>query len=116
MTVSTGQNPTDQERTHQRGHLNKIGLQDVDVEILIGILTEFKIQHDVLVALYNQAAEAATARNELPDTTSFFHQLNGLVQSTRDMLKLRLTPDAMTRIDVFVQLEKKHMRMQTGAQ
>lgn len=116
VTVSTRQAPTDEDQKCQRAHLNKIGLKDGDLGVMVEILTEFRMQHDALVGQYNQAAERATARDEVPDTAGFLRQLDGLVQSTRDTLKLRLTPGAMTQLDAFVQSEKKHMNMHTGGQ
>jgi hypothetical protein len=116
LTVSTGPNPSEEEKKRQRAHLNKIGLQDLDREILTLILKEFRTKHDALAAQFNQAAEVTLARNQVPDTTGFLRQLDELVQLTRDTLKLRLPPQAMTQFDAFVQSEKKHMRTHGGSQ
>ena len=83
---------------------------------MVKILTEFRRQHDALVSQYNQAGEEAMARNWVPDTAGFLRQLDGLVQSTRDTLKLRLSPEAESHLEIFVQSEKKHMRVRTGGQ
>lgn len=116
LIASTGTNPTAEDRKHQRAHLNKIGLEDLDREIVVDILAEFRTKYDALEAQYNDAAKAALSRNQVPDTASFLAQLDDLVQSTRDALKLRLTPQAMTQFDAFVQSEKKHMRIPGAGQ
>ena len=116
ITVSMTLNPIEEDRKRQQAHLAKIGLQDSDREILVGILTEFRTKYDILVDQYNHSAEAAAGRNEVPDIGSFFRQLDGLVRSTRDTLKLRSTPMAMTQLDGFMQSEKKHMKVQTEGQ
>jgi hypothetical protein len=116
LSVSTGPNPSDEDQKRQRLHLNKIGLQDLDREIVVLILKEFRTKHDSLADQLNQTSEAALARNQVPDTSGFLRQVDELVQLTRDTVKLRLTPQAMTQFDAFVQSEKKHMRIHGGTQ
>lgn len=113
-TLSTGPNATEQDRKVQLVHLSKVGLQGADLEILIEVLAEFRTKHDALASQYNQTAEAALARNEAPDITSFLAQVGSLVQSTRDTLKLRLTPQGMLQLDGIVQSEKRMMKVQEG--
>ncbi len=91
VAVSTQQNPTDAERKGQQAHLMKTGLQSSDRDNLFGVLSDFRTQYDELVRQYNESAKAALARNEMADIHSLLRSLDALVQSTRDMLKLRLT-------------------------
>jgi hypothetical protein len=111
LALSTGSNSSDEERKQKQAHLRKTGLQEQDLGALSTTLTEFRIKHDALVAEYNRAAEAATARNEASDIHTLLRDLDELVQSTRDTLKVRLSPEGMTQFDAFVQSEKKHMKV-----
>jgi hypothetical protein len=86
------------------------------VVIIKDALTEFRTSYDTLVTQYNQSAQAAEARNEVPDISNFFRQLDGLVQDTRERIKLRLAPGALSQFESFVQLEKKHMKVHLEAQ
>jgi hypothetical protein len=114
--VSIGPNPTEEDRKRQAAHLNKIGLPDLDREILIVVLSDFRTKHDALALQFNQAANAALARNEVFDPASFLKQMDNLVQSTRDALKLRLSREAMNQLDAFIQSEKKYMRVPAEGQ
>src|SRR5258708_37750208 len=53
FTVSTGQNPTETEQSRQRAHLMKIGLDDIDQQMLVSVLVAFRARYDALVAEYN---------------------------------------------------------------
>lgn len=112
FTLSVGTNATEEDRNRRLMHLHKVGLRETDLNALVATLADFRTKHDVLVTQYNASADAALARNEAPDTAHFLRQLDALVQSTRDTLKLRLTPAGMTQLDAFVQSEKKMMRVQ----
>jgi hypothetical protein len=116
VAVSTGPTPTDEDRKRQQAHLGKVGLQEQDLNMLISTLTEFRTKRDALVTQYNQAAQAAAARNEASDISSLLQQLDGLVQSIRDTLKVRLSPQGMTQFDAFVQSEKTHMKVHAEGQ
>jgi hypothetical protein len=116
VTVAIEPDATDEDRARQQSHLRKTGLPASDVAIIKDVLTEFRTAYDILVAQYNQSAQAAEARNEIPDIAGFFRQLDGLVLNTRDKLKLRLTPGALSQFESFVQSEKKHMKVHLEAQ
>ena len=110
-TISLGPNPTDTDRKRQRAQISQIGLQDKDSEALMIVLSEFRMKYDDYVQRYNQSAEAAAARNETADINGFFRKLDGLVQSTRATLHLRLTPEGLTQFEAFVQAEKRKMKV-----
>jgi len=111
LAVSTRTNPSDAERARQQTQLNMIGLKASDRETLVTVLADFRIEHDRLVAQYNQGAEEAASRNEAADVRVLLRQFDELVRSTRDTLKARLSPDGMTQLDAFVHSEKKNMRV-----
>ena len=115
VSISLRVNPTAADQKGQQSRLNAIGLEESDREILAGIMADFRAKHDALIAQYNQVAEAATVRGESSDINTLFQQLNQLVQTTRDSLKARLSSKGMTQFDAFVQSEKRHMKVQTGA-
>jgi hypothetical protein len=115
VSISLRVNPTAADQKGQQSRLNAIGLEESDREILAGIMADFRAKHDALIAQYNQAAEAATARGESSDINTLFQQLDQLVQTTQDSLKARLSSKGMTQFDAFVQSEKRHMKVQTGA-
>jgi len=116
LTNSTGLMPTEEDQKRQQAQLGKVGLQDDDLKTLVSVLSEFRATYDALVAQYNRSAQAATARNEAGDMSSFLRQRDGLVESTRDTLKLRLTPGGILLLDSFVRSEKKHMKVHTEGQ
>jgi hypothetical protein len=115
VSISLKANPAAVDQEGQQARLNAIGLETSDVEILADIMADFRAKHDAVVAQYNQAAEAATARGESSDIHTLLQQLDQLVQNTRDTLKARLSSKGMTQLDAFVQAEKRHMKVQTGA-
>lgn len=115
VSISLGANAAAADQKGQQSRLNAIGLEAGDQEILAGIMADFRAKHDALTAQYNQAAQAATARNEPSDINALLQQLDQLVQTTRDSLKAHLSSKGMTQFDAFVQSEKRHMKVQTGA-
>jgi hypothetical protein len=111
LTHSTGATPTQEDQKRQHAHLAKIGLEDGDLKILIGVLADFRASYDALESQYNHSAEAAAAKGEAGDIDAFLRQRDGLVQAARDTLKIRLTADGMLLFDIFVRSEKRHMKM-----
>jgi len=112
VAVSTAQNPSDDERKRQRTHLAKTGLADSEQEALVAVLTDFRSNYDALIAQYNEAAKAALAHNQAADISTLLNALDGLVQTTRDKLTLRLSPGGRALLHAFVISEKKSMRLQ----
>jgi hypothetical protein len=111
VSISVGPSPTASDQIRQQAQLHGIGLGEADVVTLARIVAEHRVKRDALIAQYNQAAQAATS-----DIGTLLQQLAGLVQSTRDMLKVSLSPQGMMQFDAFVQSEKRHMKVQKGAQ
>jgi hypothetical protein len=111
LAVSTGVSASDEDRKQKQLYLRKASLEEGDLNALTSTLTEFRTKFDSVVAQYNQSATAATARNEAPDIHGFLRQIDGLVQSTRNTLKARLSPQGMTQFDAFVRSEKTHMKV-----
>jgi hypothetical protein len=91
--------------------LAQIALSDADRKAIVPILTNFKIQYESLVRAYNQEATAAWSRGEKPDAVSFLVQRDQIVQSTRDALNAKLSPDGTARFDAHVKAEKKRMKV-----
>jgi len=112
VAVSTGQNPTDIDLQRQQAHLRKIGLEADDHKTFVSVLSDFRVKYDALVDQYNASAKAAAARNEAADITGLLKALDGLVQITRDTLKLHLTSEGMFRLHAFVMSEKKNMKVE----
>ena len=112
FAVSTSANPTEAERKHQHAHLRKTGIDENDRQVLIGILSDFRMRYDGLVAQYNASAAAALARNETTDVRPLLKAFDDLVQSTRDVISTRLTPKGAAQLHSFVISEKKNMKVQ----
>jgi len=112
VSVAEGANPAPEEVSRHKSHLAKVGLKDNDGQSLAEVLRTFKQQYDDLVKNYNGVADVAILRGEAPDYSAFLRQREALVQSTRDKLKQVLTPEALTKLDGFVQGEKQKMKIQ----
>ena len=110
VTVATPQNPTEAEQKQQRAHLMKIGLDDIDQQMLIIVLSDFRAKYDALVAEYNDSARAALTHNETTDIHILLNKLDALIQSTRDTISVRLTSKAAAQLHSFVLSEKKNMK------
>ncbi len=94
----------------------KTGLTEADREVLTAILLDFRSRYDALVAVYNDSATAALARNETTDVHTLLKQLDDLVQSARDAISARLTSRGAAQLQSFVLSEKKNMKVQSEAQ
>jgi len=112
VAVSTGQNPTEAEQTHQRAHLMRTGLVDTDRQILTGVLSDFRAKYDALVADYNASAKA----DSTTDVHTLLKKLDDLVQSTRDTIGARLSAGGAAKLHAFVVSEKKNMKTTEGAE
>jgi hypothetical protein len=111
VAVSRGQNPTEAEQQSQRAHLMKTGLADTEQQVLISILSDFRVKYDALVSEYNDSAKAAAARNEMADVQTLLKKLDDLVQSTRDAIGVRLSSEGAAKLHSFVVSEKKNMKV-----
>jgi hypothetical protein len=112
VAVSTGQNPTEVERTHQRAHLMRAGLVETDLQILTSVLSDFRTKYDAFVADYNASAKA----DSTTDVHTLLKKLDDLVQSTRDAIGARLSAGGAAKLHAFVVSEKKNMKTTEGAE
>jgi hypothetical protein len=112
VAVSTEQNPTEAEQTHQRAHLMRTGLVDTDRQILTSVLSDFRAKYDALVKEYNDSAKA----DSTTDIHALLKKLDDLVQSTRDTISVRLSAGGTAKLHAFVVSEKKNMKTTEGAE
>jgi hypothetical protein len=89
----------------------KIGLDDIDQQMLVSVLVAFRARYDALVAEYNDTARAALAHNEITDVHILLNKLDALVQSTRDTISVRLTSQGAAQLHSLVLSEKKNMKV-----
>jgi hypothetical protein len=109
--LATDQTASEASQEGQNAHLMKTGLGESDKQTLISILSDFKAKYDALVAEYNDSAKAALARNQTTDVRGLLTKLNGLVQSTRDTISVRLSSQGAAQLHSFVMSEKKNMKV-----
>lgn len=114
VTVSKPPNRTVAEQKLQAAQLDKIGLAGNDRQAHIDILANFKTQYQSMIEAFNVQAAAAWARGDRIDQSVIRLQRERLVQSTHDTLKATLTTDGWTRLDAYVQNEKRRMRISAG--
>ncbi len=112
VSVAEGANPAPEEVARHKSHLARIQLKDNDGQLLADALRTFKQQYDDLIKNYNGAADVAILHGEAPDYAGFIRQREALLQTTRDKLKLALSPGALAKLDSFVQGEKLKMKIQ----
>ncbi len=112
VSVAEGSNPAPEEVARYKSHLARIQLKATDGQSLADALRIFKQQYDDLLKNYNDAASVAILQGEAPDYSAFLRQRDALVQATRDKLKLALSPEALAKLDSFVQGEKLRMKIQ----
>lgn len=109
LTAGQGSKATTEKRLKQKGILQPIGLSDEEVEVVEGILDQFKDDYTKMVSEYNASVIEANNRGESPDLRTFLERRDFLVQQTRDLLTSSLSNEAMSRFDSHVQAEKRHM-------
>jgi hypothetical protein len=109
-TVSVRPNPTPNQVELQRAQLGMVGLDSADTRTVVTALATFRREFDALVARYNKAAGS-----EEPDSMLFDLQQDRLLANTRGALKATLSTKGMSRLDAYVQAEKKHMQLATGS-
>lgn len=112
VSVAEGANPAPEEVARHKSHLARIQLKANDGQSLADALRTFKQQYDDLIKNYNGTADGAILQGEAPDYSGFLRQRDALVQTTRDKLKLALSPEALRKLDSFVQGEKLRMKIQ----
>lgn len=111
LTISTSRNPTAKELARQRSHLGMVHLGPQDLLHIIPVLRDFRSQYDSLISDYNQSASEALQHGKQPDVEAFLQRRDALVQKSRGELKLALTPDGAARLDAYVQIQKRMMKI-----
>jgi hypothetical protein len=111
VSVSRGQRPTEAEQKHQRAQLMQTGLDDIDQQMFLSVLSDFRVKYDALVAEYNDSAKAALAHNEAANVQVLLNKLDALVQSTRAAINVRLTSEGAAQLHSHVLSEKKNMKV-----
>jgi len=111
LTVSEPSSPTDQQKNRQEARLKQIGMKEHDRLALISLLASFHDRYHALIDSYNKAATEAWAHQQRTDPGALKVDRDALVQSTHDAIKRTLSEDGWTRLDTFVQGEKKHMKI-----
>ena len=86
-----------------------IDLSPTDEGILVDALNDHKVRRDKAIELQNQANEKAIGRGEAVANFAPIHK--AVVAQTRENLKKTLSADGLAKLDVFVQAEKKKMRV-----
>ena len=113
ITVSELPNTTTENRNRQQAHLTVLKLCELDNLQLVNLLADFKAQYLGLIEHYNESAKAALAHGGHPDLNLFLQQRDDLVQATRAVISLRLSPEGATQIDARVQEQKKLIQLHT---
>ena len=75
------------------------------------VLKGFRFQYDRLIADYNQSASEALQQGRQPDVKAFLQRRDALVRKIRDELKLALTPGGAAKLDAYVQIQKRMMKI-----
>lgn len=113
LILSTPANPTPEQSVRQAAFLTtKLGLGPTDQIRLMGILSEFRGQHDALVNRFNAQATALQAQGIQLDSSELRQQLDDLVNATRTRLSI-LSTTAQNIIEAAVKDQKKHTRIAT---
>jgi hypothetical protein len=112
VSMAEGASPAAEEVARHQAHLARVQLNDTEGQLLVDALKTFKTQYDELVGHYNNLADLALQKGEAPDYNAFLKQREALVQSTRDELMLALSDEGLAKLDVFVQGEKRKMKIQ----
>jgi len=102
---------TADEKGRQDAHLKKIGLSSDDRKAVASALADFKNKYESFMSRWNEAAEAALAKNQRFDPTPFLKQRDVLVLSTRNALSSTLTPEGLTLLLQHISAEKSKMRV-----
>lgn len=99
------------EKGRQDAHLKKVGLNTDDRKAVAAALADFKNQYQGFMNRWNEAAEAAIAKNQPFDPTPFLKQRDALVQSTRSVLASKLSAEGMALLLQHISAEKSKMRV-----
>lgn len=111
LGLSSPVNPTDAQTKGHMAQFHAIGMTAGDSAILMSALSRFRAGYRSMIETYNETARAANARGQRADISSFLLERDQFVQSAHDQLKSALSSDGWTRLDAYVQNNKKHMKI-----
>lgn len=111
LGLSGPANPTDAQTKRHMAQFHAIGMTAGDSAILMAALSRFRAGYRSMIETYNETARAANASGQRADINSFLLERDQFVQSAHDQLKSALSSDGWTRLDAYVQNNKKHMKI-----
>jgi len=115
--AALGPYPTTEEKKRQRAILAPAKLNETELATAINILQNFKTEYEAAIQRWNATAEAANARDTLPDINPFLLERDAIVQSAKQKLEGAISPHSMARFHAYVQGEKSKMKVaMEGAQ
>ena len=85
----------------------KTGLDDIDQQMFVSVLSAFRAKYDALVNEYNTSAKA----DSTTDVHTLLKKLDDLVQSTRDTISVRLSSQGAAKLHSCIVAEKKNMKV-----
>ena len=112
VTTADSATATEAEKSRHRAHLGGARLNDLDTQVLVGVMQTFNDQYQTLIKTYNDEVKNAIATDQAPNIAAFLARRDALVQGVRDRLKSTITSTGMSNLDNFVQGEKQHMKIQ----
>jgi hypothetical protein len=111
VAIGEPPNPSAGRAARQRAYLEKIGVGDGDLQGLVRVLADFKVQYASIIARFNASEEAAAKLGAASHTSEFLLERDQLVQATRDSLAMTLSPKGMGKFDSHIQNEKRRMQV-----
>lgn len=109
VAISEGPAPLPHESRRQLSHLRHAGLLEKDVLAAIIVLANFKTQYAALIEQYNNSPEVQN--NTSDGLPLFLAKRDALVESTRQALKISLSPLGMSSLHTHIQQEKSKMKV-----
>lgn len=111
LGLSQPANPTEAQSKRHLAQFRAISMNDSDNGTLFSILSRFRDDYRSMIETYNAAATAANASGQRADLNSFLLQRDQFIRATHDQIKNALSSEGWGRLDVFVQGNKKHMKI-----
>jgi hypothetical protein len=107
LTVSEAPIPSEGQIRRQRSRLVQANLTEDEYRAVSTSLSEFKLHQAAFELRYSQIADQLGSVDE----TSLAKERDAIVESTRQELRNRLGPDAMSRLEAPIQREKRNMKI-----
>ena len=114
LMVSLPPDSTAKQQAVQRAHLRRLAISEGDASRLLSILSEFRTRYSALITQHNENERAALRGVVRPvDEPAFLKARDDLVLATRSAIAQTLSQDAASRVDAFIQGEKRRMQIHT---